>query len=213
MARKETVEAVKQALAAKPKRNFTESVDLAINLKNIDLSQPKNRVDEEIILPAGRGKPVKVCVFAKGDVAINAEKAGADYVFPPEEIEKLGGDKARAKKLAKEVNFFIAETAYMPAIGKKLGTVLGPRGKMPTPLPPQADVTNMVNRLKKAIKVRSKDRMTFHTIIGNETMQPEQIADNIDAILNRIEGKLEKGKMNIGSVYVKTTMGPAVKVM
>ena len=213
MARKETVEAVKQALAAKPKRNFTESVDLAINLKNIDLSQPKNRVDEEIILPSGLGKPVKVCVFAKGDVAINAEKAGADYVFPPEEIDKLGGDKVRAKKLAKEVNFFVAETAYMPAIGKRLGQVLGPRGKMPTPLPPQADVTVIVNRLKKAIKVRSKDRMTFHTTIGMETMQPEQIADNIDAIINRIEGKLEKGKFNIGSVYVKTTMGPAVKVM
>lgn len=213
MARKETVEAVKKALAEKPKRNFVESVDLAINLKNIDLSQPKNRVDEEIILPNGLGKPVKIAVFAKGDVAINAEKAGADYVFPPEEIDKLGADKVRAKKLAKEVNFFIAETAYMPLIGKKLGQVLGPRGKMPTPLPPQADVTAMVTRLKKAIKVRSKDRRTFHTTIGVETMPPEQIAENIDAILARIEGKLEKGRQNIGSVYVKTTMGPAVKVM
>jgi large subunit ribosomal protein L1 len=213
MARKETVEAVKQALAAKPKRNFTESVDLAINLRNIDLSQPKNRVDEEIVLPSGLGKPVKIAVFAKGDVAINAEKAGADYVFPPEEIDKLGGDKVRAKKLAKEVNFFIAETAYMPAIGKRLGQVLGPRGKMPAPLPPQVDVTNMVTRLKKAVKVRSKDRMTFHTTIGIETMPAEQIAENIDAIMNRIENRLEKGKYNIGSVYVKTTMGPAVKVM
>ena len=82
MARKETVDAVKQALAGKPKRNFSESVDLAINLKNIDLSQPKNRVDEDIILPSGLGKPVKVAVFAKGEVAVNAEKAGADYVFP-----------------------------------------------------------------------------------------------------------------------------------
>jgi large subunit ribosomal protein L1 len=213
MARKETVEAVKKALADKPKRNFTESVDLAINLKNIDLSQPKNRVDEEIILPSGIGKTVKVAVFAKGDVAVNAEKAGADYVFPPEEIDKLGADKARAKKLAGEVNFFIAETQYMPSIGKKLGQVLGPRGKMPTPLPPSADVTNMVTRLKKAIKVRSKDRMTFHTTIGMETMPAEEIAENIDTIVKRLEGKLEKGKFNIGSVYVKTTMGPAVKVM
>lgn len=102
MARKETVEAVKKALADKPKRNFTESVDLAINLKNIDLSQPKNRVDEEIILPAGRGKPVKVCVFAKGDVAINAEKAGADYVFPPRRsissVETRFGQRSSRKR-------------------------------------------------------------------------------------------------------------------
>jgi large subunit ribosomal protein L1 len=213
MARKETVEAVKKALAGKPKRNFTESVDLAINLKNIDMSQPKNRVDEDIILPSGIGKPVRIAVFAKGDVAVNAEKAGADYVFPPDEIDKLGADKARAKKLASEVNFFISETAYMPTIGKKLGQVLGPRGKMPTPLPPQADVVQMINRQKKAIKVRSKDRLTFHTTIGVETMAPEEIAENIDAIIKRLEAKLEKGKFNIGSIYVKTTMGPAVKVM
>lgn len=213
MARKETVEAVRNALTSKPKRNFTERVDLAINLKNIDLSQPKNRVDEEIILPSGLGKPVKIAVFAKGEVAVNAEKAGADYVFPPEEIDKLGADKPRAKKLAGEVNFFIAETAYMPTIGKKLGQVLGPRGKMPTPLPPQADVTAIIARQKRAIKVRSKDRMTFHTTVGMETMTPEEIAENIETIIKRLETKLEKGKFNIGSIYVKTTMGPAVRVM
>jgi large subunit ribosomal protein L1 len=213
MARKETVEAVRKALAGKPKRNFSESVDLAINLKNIDLSQPKNRVDEDIILPSGMGKPVKVAVFAKGETAVNAEKAGADFVFPPEEIDKLGADKARAKKLAGEVSFFIAETAYMPTIGKKLGQVLGPRGKMPAPLPPSADVTALINRQKKSIKIRSKDRMTFHAHVGTETMTPEEIAENIDTIIKRLETKLEKGKMNIGSIYVKTTMGPAVKVM
>lgn len=213
MARKETIDAVKEALASKSKRNFTESVDLAINLKNIDLSQPKNRIDEDILLPSGLGKPIKIAVFAKGDVAINAEKAGADYVFPPEEIEKLGADKPRAKKLAGEVNFFISETAYMPTIGKKLGTVLGPRGKMPAPLPSQADVTALIGRQKKSIKVRSKDRMTFHTTVGMETMTPEDIAENIETIIKRLEAKLEKGRMNIGSIYVKTTMGPAVKVM
>jgi len=213
MARKETVEAVKKALASRPKRNFSESVDLAINLKNVDMSQPKNRVDEDIILPSGLGKTIKVAVFAKGEVAVNAEKAGADYVFPPEEIDKLGADKPRAKKLAGEVNFFIAETAYMPTIGKRLGQVLGPRGKMPAPLPPQADVTALIARQKKSIKIRSKDRLTFHTTIGMENMAPEDIAENIDTIIKRLETKLEKGKHNIDSIFVKTTMGPAVKVM
>ncbi|HMK46900.1 MAG TPA: 50S ribosomal protein L1 [Methanocella sp.] len=213
MARKETVEAVKKALEGRPKRNFSESVDLAINLKNIDMSQPKNRVDEDVILPSGLGKSIKVAVFAKGEVAVNAEKAGADYVFAPEEIDKLGSDKPRAKKLAGEVNFFIAETAYMPTIGKRLGQVLGPRGKMPAPLPPQADVTTLITRQKKSIKMRSKDRLTFHATIGTESMTPEEIAENIDTIIKRLETKLEKGRHNIGSIYVKTTMGHAVKVM
>jgi len=101
----------------------------------------------------------------------------------------------------------------MPTIGKSLGTVLGPRGKMPKPVPPNADLTGMINNLKKTVKVRSKSSKTFHTIAGNIEMKDEQIIDNINAIIKRVEASLERGKMNIGSVYVKTTMGPSERVI
>lgn len=210
----ETVlEAVKQALEKSPQRKFSESVDLAINLKNLDMNQPTNRMDEEIILPNGIGRPIKIAVFAKGDTAQRAKAAGADYIFDPEEINVLGEDKTRAKNLADEVNFFIAEAAFMPAIGKTLGQVLGPRGKMPIPLTPDKDVVQVINKSKNSIKVRSKDKLTFHISVGKKDMDPVKLSQNIETIINRIEHRYERGLYNVRSIYVKSTMGPAVKVI
>lgn len=211
MAQRDTLQAVKTALERSPKRNFTESIDLAINLRNIDMSKPQNRIDEDVILPSGLGKPVKVAVFASGELAVKAEKAGADLVIPPEQIDVLGENKPQAKILASEHDFFIAEASLMPSIGKSLGPVLGPRGKMPNPIPPGADIAKFIDRLRKTIKLRSKDKMTFHTIVGCESMAPEEIAENIDAIIKRLETKLDKH--NIRSIHVKTTMGPSVRVL
>ena len=104
MEQEKILEAVKQALEKSPERKFSESVDIAINLKNLDMNQPTNRLDEEIILPNGLGRPIKIAVFAKGETAQRAKGAGADYVFDPDEIAILGDDKPRTKALAEEVD-------------------------------------------------------------------------------------------------------------
>jgi large subunit ribosomal protein L1 len=101
----------------------------------------------------------------------------------------------------------------MPTIGKTLGTVLGPRGKMPKPVPPNADLTGIVKNLRNTIKIRSKSSKTFHTVAGNEEMPKEHIAENVDTIIRRLESALERGKMNIGSIYIKTTMGPSERII
>jgi large subunit ribosomal protein L1 len=101
----------------------------------------------------------------------------------------------------------------MPTIGKTLGTVLGPRGKMPRPVPPAADISNMVSTLRNTVKIRSKTNTTFHSIVGNQDMTSEDIATNIETIIKRLDGLLERGRMNIRSVYIKTTMGPAEKIV
>ncbi len=212
MVRKDILQVVKTALGS-PERNFTESVDLAINLKNIDMGQPQNRIDDVIVLPSGVGKPVKIAVFASGELAIEAKEAGADIILPPEQIDKLKKDKAKSKSIADEYDFLLAEVQLMPSIGKNLGQVLGPRGKMPNPIPPNTDITPIIKRLRKTVKLRSRDKKTFHTMVGSKSMAPEEIAINIDAILKHIEAKLERGVQNIRSIYVKTTMGPAEKVM
>ncbi len=213
MEHEQILTAVKEAMEKSPQRKFSESIDLAINLKNLDMNQPQNRIDEEIILPNGLGRPIKIAVFSKGETAQRAKAAGADYVFDPEEINVLGEDKIRAKNLAEEVNFFIAEAAYMPAIGKTLGQVLGPRGKMPIPLTPDKDVVQIINKSRNSIKVRSKDKMTFHISIGKKEMDPVKISENVEAVINRIEHRYERGLYNVKSIYVKTTMGPSVKVI
>jgi large subunit ribosomal protein L1 len=205
--------AVKKAIEQSPQRNFSENVDLAINLKKIDMSQPANRIDEEIILPNGLGKSIRIAVFAKGDIAQRATSAGAKMIIDPDEIEGLKDDKIKARNLAAEIDFFISEVAYMPSIAKALGPILGPRGKMPVPLTPDTNIENIIKRAKNSIRVRSKDRLTFHLPIGRKDMDHSMLAENIEMIISRIEYKLKNGKQNIKSIYVKTTMGPVVRVM
>lgn len=212
MADKRYVEAIKRAIDAAKPRNFSESVEVAVNLKDVDLSVPKNRIEEEIVLPKGRGKPLRVCVFGSGELAVKARGA-ADRVVLPEEIEEIAGDKKKAKALAEECDFFVAEAPLMPIIGRRLGVVLGPRGKMPRPVPPGTDPTNLINALRNTVRVRTKDRRTFHAPVGSRAMSPEDLADNLETVLRRIMTRLERGRANIASAYVKTTMGPAVKVM
>jgi len=208
----QTINAVKTIVDESPSRNFTESVDLAINLKNLDLSQPRFRVDEEVILPHGLGRPIAVAVFARGETALQAKEAGADIIIDPDEIEEYGEDKNRARELANRYDFFIAEVAYMPSIGRHLGPILGPRGKMPEPLTPDKDIAHIINKTRSSIKLRSKDRMTFHAPIGRRDMPVDDLAENIEAVVTRLEQVLDKGAHNIKSIYVTTTMGKSAKV-
>jgi large subunit ribosomal protein L1 len=203
-------EAVSRALDESPPRNFRETVDLAVNLRDIDLDDPSNRIDESIVLPAGTGQDTSIAVFAEGETAVRAEDV-ADEVLSADDLEDLGDDD-EAKDLAGEIDFFLAEENLMQNIGRYLGTVLGPRGKMPDPIGPDDDVVEMVERLKNSVQIRSGDRRTFHTRVGAEDMSAEEIADNIDVIIRRLHTDLEKGPMNVDTVYVKTTMGPAVEV-
>jgi large subunit ribosomal protein L1 len=213
MVNENTLKAVNDAIESAPKRKFTESVDLVVNLKNIDLSQPKNRITESIVLPKGRGKATKIGVFAKGDLAIKSQSGGADLVISPEDIDKMSGDKKLIRSTTRDIDFFIAEAPLMPSIGKSFGPILGPKGKMPDPIPSSADPTPIINRLKRTVKVRTKDKTTFHALVGNLSMSVEDIATNIEALVSSVESKLQNGTQNIASVYVKTTMGPAVRLM
>ncbi|MDD1709946.1 MAG: 50S ribosomal protein L1 [Methanoregulaceae archaeon] len=207
------LEAVKAAIEKAPERKFSESVDITINLKNIDMAQPKNRIDETILLPHGTGKTVGIAVLGKGDITTQAREANVDLIIGPEEIERLGGEPREARQVAGKYRFFLADTGVMPQVGRFLGPRLGPRGRMPTPIPGGTDIRPIVERLRKSVKVRTKDKKTFHVKVGSTQMPPEQIAENIDAVLKKIEGVLEQGSMNIRSVFVKTTMGPAERLL
>jgi len=211
MADQEIEEAVSRALDEAPPRNFRETVDLAVNLRDLDLNDPSNRVDESIVLPEGTGQETSIVVFAEGETAVRAEEV-ADQVLGGDDLADLGDDDNEAKDLADDTDFFLAEESMMQDIGRYLGTVLGPRGKMPNPVSPDDDVVEQVERLKNSVQLRSGDRRTFHTRVGAQNMSAEEISDNIDVIIRRLHANLEKGPLNIDTVYVKTTMGPAVEV-
>ena len=204
-------QAIKDALENSPERKFVESVDISFTIKDVDLKNPNNRIKEEVRLPSGRGKELKIAMFAAGEAATKAKDAGI-HVITPQEIEELGGKKGKAKKIANSYDFFLSEVPHMGLIGRYLGVVLGPRGKMPRPVPPTLDPSVIAAGLKSTVIVKSGDKMTFHASIGTAKQSQEELSANAMEIFNRVISKLERGVGNIRSLYIKTSMGPAQRI-
>ncbi|RLG21227.1 50S ribosomal protein L1 [Candidatus Micrarchaeota archaeon] len=207
------IKAIKEAKEKSKKRNFVQSIDLIINFKGIDFSKVENRLNLEIVLPKGLGKKVEGVVIADDDLLPEAKKH-ADKVITQAELEKLGKNKREAKKLASKYKFFIASAKLMPLVGRSLGQVLGPRNKMPKPVPPNAKLEGIIERMRKTVRIKSKGKYlpTIHTVIGSEEMSDEDLGENAMTVINAIKEKLPNKEGNIRSIYVKTSMGPSVKV-
>ena len=204
-------QAIKDALSNAPKRKFVESVDITFTIKDVDLKNPTNRIKEEIRLPSGRGRELNIAMFAASEAATKAKAAGLT-VFSPQDIEDFGGNKGKAKKVANSYDFFLSEVPHMGLIGRYLGVVLGPRGKMPRPVPPTLDPGIIAAGLKSTVVVKSGDKTTFHVPIGTASQSEEELYANAMEIYNRVISKLERGIGNIRSLYIKTTMGPAQQI-
>ena len=209
----EIMEAVKKAKEESKPRNFTQSVDVIINIKDLDVKKPENRFDEEVALPNGRGKDVNIGFIADGELAVQAKNAGIDLVVTKADLEEIGKDRKQAKKIANAHDFFVAQADMMPLVGRFLGPVLGPRKKMPKPVPASAKAEPIIERLQTTVKVSVKDQASIQTLVGTQDMDDEQIAENIEAVLAVLDRNLEKGRNQIKSMFVKTTMGSVVRVM
>jgi len=204
--------ALKELREKSKKRNFNQSIELIINLQDVDMKKPEGRIQEKIELPHPLGKKVNVCVFANGDMALRARRSGADLVLESAEIEGLMNDKKRQRQIAKNMDSFISAAPLMPLVGRVFGAILGPRGKMPTPIAPTANIEEEIERHRRTILVRARGQPVLHCRVGTENMPDKEIIENIQAVINRIRGRLKRGTRNIESIYIKATMGPPVKV-
>jgi len=212
MGKNEILNAVKQARAGSKERKFKQTFDLAINFKALDLKNPAHKIKDEIVLPHGHGKDVKIAAFADGVVAEAAKKAGIEKILDKAELIKIAGNKKELRVLVNTYDFFIAQPDYMVEIGKRLGAVLGPRNKMPQPVPPNAPLEPIKKRFEKLVKVRIANLPTVHCKVGTEEMSDDQIADNIDAVLQSVARKTPVHEDNFRSLYVKTTMGKPIQI-
>ncbi|MFW5911838.1 MAG: 50S ribosomal protein L1 [Candidatus Hadarchaeota archaeon] len=210
--REDIASTVKEAREKGTERNFTQTFDLSVAISGIDLSNPENRINDEIALPNGTGKSQKVAIFAEGELAERAREAGADRVFSRDELKELGEDKSRAKNIAEEYSSFLAQADLMPVVGQELGPVLGPRGKMPEAIPPTEDPTDKIESSRSTVLVRIRENPAANLPVGNEDMSDEEVAENVEAVLDFITSQLPKGPRQIDSVVIKTTMGKPVKI-
>jgi large subunit ribosomal protein L1 len=204
--------AVKEAREKSEKRKFNQSIELILKLQDIDMKSPEAKIQEVVELPHALERPNRICVIAQGELAMKAKKANADHVVGRPELEDLAGKKQEMRKIANQYDFFIAEAPLMPLIGKTLGSVLGPRGKMPVAVPPSADIASLIAKHRKTVTIRMRNQPTLQSRIGMENMKDEEITDNIMAVLRVLEGKLKRGFKNIKFAYIKTAMGAPVKI-
>jgi len=190
------------------KRKFTQAIELSVKLRELDLKKPEARINENLELPTAADKDSKVAVIAGGDLAVRAKNAGAGR----EDLDKLGRAKKEARKIAQNYDFFVAEAPLMPQVGKTLGQILGPRGKMPTPIPPTAPIDDIIKRQRRNVRLKMKDQPVIQVKVGTEDMSDDVLVQNIQTVISRLEAKLEKGPKNIKGVSIKASMGPLVKI-
>ncbi len=201
--------AIQKALAdGKAKAKFVQSVEVAINFRDVDFNKPENRLNLDVVLPYAP-KPLKVAVFADGQLSIDA-RGICDKVISGADIENYAKDKKLQKELLSYT--LLASTQLMPMIGKSLGKLLGARGKLPKPVMPGMNLKDLVNRTQRSVAIKTKGKYlpTIHVIIGKDAMPVEQMLENLQTVLEAVTKKIPEHQ--ISSIYLKTTMGPAVKV-
>jgi len=187
------------------KRNFSQSAELTLILKDIDIKKGFS-INEVINLPSKITKNSSVCVFASGDMGMRARKAQVDRVIEPEELDRLGTNKKDARKVVKGYDFFLADTTLMPRVGRSLGQFMGPKGKMPSPLPYGAPIENITERFRGSVRARAKNQLNVSAKIGDEKMEDDQLVNNALAVISAIEKKLPQGDKNIHNAIIKFTM-------
>ena len=203
-------ESIKKAIERSKKRRFRQTVEMIIVLRDVDPKSPEGRIRETIFLPHGLGKDAKVCVVAEGDMALKAKELGLPRVLGKSDLQ--GMSRKEAKKVAEECDWVLVRTDLMALAGRILGPALGPRGKIPVPVPPNADIASFVERYRKAVFMRNKDQPQVMVPIGTEDMDPKELAENAQRVLAALEPRLRNPLHNIAKIVVKTTMGPPVEV-
>ena len=203
-----SLEEAAELLTSFIKPKFDESIEIAINL-GVDPKHADQIVRGTVALPNGIGKDIKVLVFAKDDLAEEAEKAGADFVGSDEMVEKVKGGWT-------DIDVVIAAPDMMPEVGK-LGKILGPRGLMPNPKvgTVTADIAKAVEESKAGkIEFRADKNGIIHNSIGKLSFDKDRIIENarvfIDAII-RAKPQSSKGTY-MKKVTITSTMGPGIKL-
>ncbi len=215
MDKKKLLEALKQLREKSPKRNFTQKIDLILNLRNINLKNSEENIDLFVNLPYAPGKKIKICALVGKELEDQAKVF--DKVINKEEFSNYNNNKKELKKLAKEFDYFVAQSNLMAEIAKIFGRTFGPRNKMPNPksgavVIPTTNLSELKSRLEKTVRLKTKNEVILKTYVGNESMKDEDLAENIISIYDAVTKALPQGDGDIKEIIIKLTMSPIIKV-
>jgi len=187
------------------KRNFTESIELQIMLKNYDPQKDK-RFSGVVKLPHTAKPKFTVCVLGN-QAHIDQAKANGVPHMSVEDLKKLNKDKKLVKKLAKKYDAFLASDALIRQIPRLLGPGLNKAGKFPTILGAGDDMIAKINEMKMTIKFQMKKVLCLAVAVGTVEMSDDQLAQNINMSINYLVSLLKKHWQNVRSLHIKSTMG------
>tara|TARA_Y100000034_G_C6716811_1_gene316927 strand:- start:60 stop:710 length:651 start_codon:yes stop_codon:yes gene_type:complete len=215
MNKKSVLETLKK-LRENKKRNFSQSVDFIVILKDIDLKKTDQQVEYFLQLHYSRGKKIKVCALVDTELLEEA-KSACDKVIHVDDFPNFAKDKKATKKLAEDYDVFIAQGNIMAKVATTFGRTFGPRGKMPNPkagcvVPPKASLKPVIQKIQNMLKVSIKTTPMFMCSIGKEDQKEEELVDNIITLYNSLIQNLPKEKNNIKKTFLKLTMTKAIEV-
>jgi large subunit ribosomal protein L1 len=202
-------------------RKFDESIDLIINVKDVNLNDPKQRIDKELILPNKivTSDTPNVCVIASDEILLEAKNLGLDTLDSDELVKLNNEEKKEKKKFVKKHDFFIVEDKMMPNIARYLARFLGPAGKMPKPFPSgygivsnPEDLDVAVERYSKIIRVQLKKQPIIQVKVGKKSMDKKKLFENVKTVVDYVADQMPHKYNNLKSMYLKTTMGKPVKI-
>mmetsp|Transcript_11656 Transcript_11656/g.17841 ORF Transcript_11656/g.17841 Transcript_11656/m.17841 type:complete len:223 (+) Transcript_11656:103-771(+) len=192
------------------KRNFTETVEIQITLKNYDPQRDK-RFSGTFKLPQIPRPNLKCCMLGNAAHCEQADRIGIDHMSV-EDLKKLNKNKKLVKKLAKKYDFFMASDNMIKQIPRLLGPGLTKAGKFPTLLSSGEDMQEKIDEVKGTIKFQMKKVMCLNVAVANVDMEKQQIIVNVQLAANFLASLLKKQWQNIGQMYIKSTMGPPQQI-
>merc|ERR1711977_807862 len=187
------------------KRNFVETIELQIGLKNYDPQRDK-RFSGTIKLPNILRPRMSICILADAADIDRAKLIDLEYQSV-EDLKKLNKNKKLVKKLAKKYDAFLASEVLIKQIPRLLGPGLSKAGKFPTPISHAEDLSNKVNDVKSTIKFQLKKVLCMGVAIGHIDMNEDQIVGNVMLSINFLVSLLKKNWQNVGSLHIKSSMG------
>merc|ERR1712243_534361 len=201
----ECVEAILKSSQGEKKRNFLETVELQISLKNYDPQKDK-RFSGTVKLPHVPREKYRVCVL--GDAA-HCDQANANEIscMDVEALKKLNKDKKLVKKLAKKYDAFLASDALIRQIPRLLGPGLNKAGKFPTILGASDDMNAKIGEMQQTIKFQMKKVLCLAVAVGTVEMSADELAQNINMSINFLVSLLKKQWQNVRSLHIKSSMG------
>ena len=204
------IESALKKVRESKKRNFVESVEILVSLRDVNLKDPSQRFNLETKVPNPLKAKINLALFAEGDLAVRAEAIENITVLNKDKMEQYSKEIKRAKNLADSNDFFLADRQFMPQVGRFFGKVLGPRGKMPKPILPNVDLNDLQDEYARTIRLRVRENPCINARVATLENSDEEIVENIQSALSSIQTKLPRGNQQIRKVYIKSTMGPSV---